>query len=94
MGVWLNLSPWSHSPPLRTDLTVATALVRKAASRSGAALAPVVETGESVRTWGLVPDTIVMGCTGLCTAHRYGVVVHTRENRNMPIWVQLQPDTP
>jgi len=82
MGVWLNLSPWSHSPPLRTDLTVATALVRKAASRSGAALAPVVETGESVRTWGLVPDTIVMGCTGLCTAHRYGVVVHGRTREN------------
>ena len=43
-----------------------------------AALAPVVETGESEDVWTRARPHC--DGTGLCRAHRYGVVVHTREN--------------
>ena len=63
-----------HTAP--TDLTVAAALVRKAYSkrrRSRLWSKPV-----NLRTWGLVPDSIVI--VQAFEELRYGVVVHTREN--------------
>ena len=64
----------THTAP--ADLTVAAALVRKAYSkrrRSRLWPKPV-----NLRTWGLVPDPIVM--VQAFAELRYGVVVHTREN--------------
>ena len=64
----------THTAP--TDLTVAAALVRKAYSkrrRSRLWPKPV-----NLRTWGLVPDPIVM--VQVFAELRYGVVAHTREN--------------
>ena len=59
-----------------TDLTVAAALVRKAYSkRRRSRLWP---KPENLRTWGLVPDPIVM--VQAFAELRYGVVVHMREN--------------
>ena len=48
----------THTAP--TDLTVAAALVRKACSKRRRSRLPVVETGESLRTWGLVSDSIAI----------------------------------
>ena len=66
----------THIAP--TDLTVAAALVRKACSKEAAALAPVVETGESEDVWTRATDFIAI--VQAFEELRYGVVVHTREN--------------
>ena len=73
----------SHTPSVThtapTDLTVAAALVRKAYSkREAAALAPMVETGESEDVGTRVRPHIVM--VQAFAELRYGVVVHMREN--------------
>ena len=55
-----------------------------------AALAPVVETGESEDVWTRV--RLHCDSTGLSFAElRYGAVVHTRENSVKP-WAQFRPN--
>ena len=68
----------THIAP--TDLTFAAALVRNEGILQAAALAPVVETGESEDVWTRV--RLQCDITGICRAQiwRSGAVVHTREN--------------
>ena len=65
-----------------TDLTVAAALVRKPGrltpSKEKRRRSRLWPKPVNLRTWGLVPDPIVM--VQVFAELRYGVVAHTREN--------------